>query len=181
MPCAGFASLCYETAISIQKFLYSDVMKPHKYYRHLLHRFGHLPKVLNLFIYLFIFICVYHVYSMVFIWRLENNFQVLVLSFCQVGSGDQTQVLMLRGKSPYLPSLHWPLLYFWSKHIVTYNNHVQDLLTAIILLCCTRAHIKTGQCLRVKLIFVLGFVEVKWRAVFGQTRKHWNRKVFFGC
>ena len=66
-----------QLSISIQNFLYSDVMKPRKYYRRLLHRLGHLPKVLNLFIY--IYLCI-SLYSMVFKWRLENNFQELVLS-----------------------------------------------------------------------------------------------------
>lgn len=97
-----------QLSIRIQKFLYSDVMKPHKYYRSLLHRFGHLPKVLNLFIYIYLCIsCVQHGVHMEVREQLSG-----VLSFCQVGSGDQTQVLMLGGKGPYLPSLHWPLLYF---------------------------------------------------------------------
>lgn len=97
--------LCFmkQPYLSIQKFLYSDVMKPHKYYRCLLHRFGHLPKVLNLFIYIYLCIsCIQHGVNIEVREQL-SGVGSLFLSRGLWGSNSSSHARW--DESPYLPTL----------------------------------------------------------------------------
>lgn len=70
------------------------------------------------FYYMYVFVCVHECVPLV--WgRSENNLWEEALSFCCVGSMDQTQVFRLRGKHLYLPSyLTRPCIYYFENFLL---------------------------------------------------------------
>lgn len=77
--------------------------------------------------YLFVFVCGGKHYTTAHVWRSEENFQELVLSFYRVNPGDQTQVLKLGSKNPY------PLNHLGDPHLCSFPGYLTQNIQSRLL------------------------------------------------